>query len=232
MAGRSRTRVAVGPTGTLARVARPEVSIHEGTHTKRELQDAAMVGARAFHTDPFFEYLAPGAMVRARGLAIYSHTVCSNLGPTGQLLTARRGGRIVGVGAWVPPGGYPYAATVQVAQMTGMLRALYRVPSALVRGLRYQSAIEKAHPKEELWYLQLLVCDPEHQRTGVGAALMEGTLARCDAEGTGAYLETQKEDNLAYYRRFGFETVSTLNPVRGGPPLWCLRREPRAAGSP
>ena len=32
-------------------------------------------------------------------------------------------------------------------------------------------------------------------------------------------LETQKEDNLSYYRRFGFEVVDRLRPVSDGPPL-------------
>jgi GNAT superfamily N-acetyltransferase len=215
--------------GTLSHVAARDVSVHDAPLTKLELQDAALVSAHAFHTDPFFEFLSPRAIPRARGLVLWSHSICAHLGPTGSLLTARRDGRIVGVGAWVPPGGYPYPASTQLAQTLGALHALYRIPSAMVKGLRYLTAIEKAHPKEDLWYLQLLACAPEHQRTGVGAALLHGTLARADDEGVPAYLETQNEDNLAYYARFGFEVATTLSPVRGGPPLWALRREPRGA---
>jgi GNAT superfamily N-acetyltransferase len=210
-------------------VERSDVSIHDGPLSTREAQDAALVAARAFHTDPFFAFLSPKALPRARGLALYNHALLRSLPSTAKLLTARRDGRIVGVGAWVPPGAYPYALSVQLRQSLGALRALYRVPPSLVTGTRYLAAIDKAHPKEPLWYLQLLVCDPEHQRTGVGAALQEEVLARCDADGVGAYLETQKEDNLAYYRRFGYEVVTTLTPVRDGPPLWAMRREPRAA---
>ncbi len=212
-------------------MARRDLSVHDTPLTKLELQDAALVSAHAFHTDPFFEFLAPRAIPRSQGLVIWSHSICSHLGPKGTLLTARREGRIVGVGAWVPPGGYPYPASTQVAQTLGALHALYRIPTALVKGLRYLTAIEKAHPKEDLWYLQLLACAPEHQRTGVGAALMEGTLARADGDGVAAYLETQNEDNLAYYARFGFEVVNILSPVRAGPPLWALRREPRGVGA-
>jgi len=209
-------------------VARRELSVHDTPLTKLELQDAALVSAHAFHTDPFFEFLSPGAIQRSQGLVIWSHSICAHLGPKGTLLTARREGRIVGVGAWVPPGGYPYPASTQVAQMLGALHALYRTPTALVKGLRYLTAIEKAHPKEDLWYLQLLACAPEHQRTGVGVSLMEGSLSRADDDGVAAYLETQNEDNLAYYARFGFEVVNVLSPVRAGPPLWALRREPRS----
>ena len=97
----------------------------------------------------------------------------------GTLLTARRDGRIVGVGAWVAARRLPLSrvrprsprCSARCARCTGS-----RARS--LKGLRYLTAIEKAHPKEELWYLQLLACDPEHQRSGVGAALLEGTLAR------------------------------------------------------
>ena len=209
-----------------------DVTVHEGPFSSLELQDAALVTAHAFHTDPFFEFLSPKAVLRAHGLVIWGLSICRHLGPKGTLLCARRDGRIVGVAAWIAPGGYPYPVGTQVAQTLGALHALYRRPSAVTKGLRYLTALEKAHPKEGLWYLQLLACEPEHQRTGVGTTLLVDTLARADHDGVGAYLETQNEDNLAYYARFGFEVAQTLSPVQGGPPLWTLRREPRAvAGS-
>jgi GNAT superfamily N-acetyltransferase len=209
-------------------VTREDVEISSAPLSRREMQDVALVSARAFHTDPFFAYLSPGALVRSRGLNRFGMTTAQHLGPKGLLLTARRGGRIVGVGGWVAPGGYPYPLKEQLLQTVGAMRALLPRPASLLRGLRYLTAVEKAHPKERLWYLQLLCCDPEHQRSGVGGALQKEVLSRCDAEGVGAYLETQNEDNLAYYRRFGWELVDTLRPVRDGPPIWTMRREPRA----
>jgi GNAT superfamily N-acetyltransferase len=208
-------------------VIRQDVAVHDGPLSKLEAQDAALVAAHAFHTDPFFEFLSPKAVQRARGLALWCNSLCTHLPPKAVLLAARREGRIVGVAVWSPPGTFPYPAATQVSQTLGALRALYRMPSAVPKGLRYLTAMEKAHPKDELWYLQLLACAPEHQRTGVGAALMERTLERCDTEGFASYLETQNEDNLAYYGRFGYDVVTTLTPVRGGPPLWTMRREPR-----
>ena len=50
-----------------------------------------------------------------------------------------------------------------------------------------------------------------------------------DREGVDCYLETQKPENLAYYRRFGYEVVEELQPVAGGPPLWTMRRQSGAA---
>lgn len=206
-----------------------DLDVKEGPYSREELEAAAIVAARAFHTDPFFKYLAPRSVARARGLGLYLLSVCKNLGPRGRLLTARRDGEIVGVAAWVPPGAYPYPVRTQIAQQLGALRALYQVPPALTRGMRYLVAVDRAHPKEELWYLQLLATDPEHQRQGVGTELVRGVHEQCDREGHAAYLETQKESNLAYYGRFGYELDQTLHPVENGPPLWTMRRAPRSA---
>jgi predicted N-acetyltransferase YhbS len=70
----------------------------------------------------------------------------------------------------------------------------------------------------------LLAVDPSSQRHGVGTMLVEHGLTLADREGVGAYLETQEEENLAYYRRFGFELTQTLNPVAGGPPYYTMWR--------
>ncbi len=57
--------------------------------------------------------------------------------------------------------------------------------------------------------------------------LTEQGLGWADEEGVGSYLETQKEDNIPYYRRFGYELRETLRPVEGGPPLFTMWRSPR-----
>ena len=51
-------------------------------------------------------------------------------------------------------------------------------------------------------------------------------LERCDTEGLPAYLETQKEENIAYYARHRFDLVQKVD-VDGCPPIWTLLRKPR-----
>ena len=209
-------------------MSRREIEIIEGLSGRAETDDAAIVGARAFQNDPFFRHLAPPSMLRARGLAIYMRAMLKNLGPGGHILTARHEGQIVGVGAWVAPGGYPAPGRNQAAQVAGLVHAFAPRPQMAPDGMRYMRAIEHEHPKGPLWYLAMLTVDPEMQRTGIGSLMVEPILERCDTEGLDAYLETQKHDNLAYYRRFGFETVAELRPVPSGPPLWTMRRTPRS----
>ncbi len=103
-------------------------------------------------------------------------------------------------------------------------------PKAMIQGLRYLLAIENAHPKDTLWYLLLLVVDPSAQRSGIGALLQHDAMATADSEGLDCYLETQKPENLVYYRRFGYEVAEELRPVKDGPPLWTMRRPCKAGG--
>ena len=196
--------------------------------TPPERRAAAMVGARAFFTDPFFRFLSPDAILRNLGLTTYMTTMLNHLGPVGQVTTVRTGdGELAGVSIWQPPGGYPLPVSVQLAQLPGTLRSLYRRPRALRDGTTYLNAVAKVHPKNPHWYLQLLVCEPEQQRQGVGTMLLEHQLGLVDRDGLPAYLETQKESNLSYYRRFGFTEVTELRPRRDGPPLWTLTRPAR-----
>ncbi|HXY45357.1 MAG TPA: GNAT family N-acetyltransferase [Acidimicrobiales bacterium] len=196
--------------------------------TRKDFGDAGVVGAHAFHHDPFFVFLGPRPIQRARGLSLFCRAYVSVLGEAGYVLGARQGdGRLVGVAAWVRPGHYPLGVQAQLRQMANAFWALSSRPKALVDGTKYLLAIDKVHPKGELWYLQLLVVDPPLQRHGVGSALLGPVLARADEDGLACYVETQNPDNLPYYRRFGFEVVEELRPVRHGPPLWTMQREPQ-----
>ena len=206
-----------------------EVEIAPLSRRGRDLDDAAMVAARAFHNDPFFEFLDPKGVRRARALSLFWRSELAALGSGAQVLGARDGdGRLVGVAAWLPPGEYPLPAGAQVRQLLGAGRAMMLRPKAMVDGLRYLLAIDKAHPKEEIWYLLLLVVDPAVQRGGIGSRLQDEGMSSADREGLDCYLETQKADNLVYYRRFGYDVAEELHPVKGGPPLWTMRRPCKA----
>jgi GNAT superfamily N-acetyltransferase len=196
---------------------------------RTHLNEAATVAVRAFQYDPFFVFLTPNPLLRARGLALFWRSFIGASGLGSETYGARQSdGRLVGVAAWVKPGMFPLPLAAQARQGVGALRALYREPKAVVNGTKYLLAIEKAHLKEPHWYLELLVADPSVQRSGIGTRLQQPVLEKADAEGLPAYLETQTADNLPYYQRFGYEVAEELHPVSAGPPLWTMRREPRS----
>ena len=65
---------------------------------------------------------------------------------------------------------------------------------------------------ESAWYLSIVgVFGPGH---GIGARLMEPTLAEADGAGVDCYLETFDSPNPRFYERLGFSAVgSHVEPV-------------------
>ena len=98
----------------------------------------------------------------------------------------------------------------------------------LLRTMRAMTRIEIAHPVDAHYYLSVLGTAPERRREGIGSALMQPVLDRCDAERVPAYLETATEANVGFYARHGFEVQRRLELPGGAPSLWLLWREPRA----
>jgi ribosomal protein S18 acetylase RimI-like enzyme len=93
--------------------------------------------------------------------------------------------------------------------------------------LRGMLGAERLHPAEPPhWYLAILGTDPDAQGRGLGSRLLAPVLERCDEDGVGAYLESSKERNIAFYARHGFRVTRTWRLPRG-PLLWAMWRDPR-----
>jgi len=82
------------------------------------------------------------------------------------------------------------------------------------------------HPHEPHWYLKVVSTLPEHQGRGLGAAALDPVLARCDAEGSKAYLESTNPRNRTLYRRKGFVDAGELQ-IPDGPTMLQMWRDPR-----
>jgi ribosomal protein S18 acetylase RimI-like enzyme len=195
---------------------------------RAQLREAAELAVRALGDDPYFAFLIPDKATRDRGLSLIHRSVLTHSGPGAHIRTVRDSDdRVLGVALWLPTDCYPQPLLTQLAQFPGALRAMIRHPQSMSKGFAYMKASAAVHPKEPHWYLHLIMTDPPAQRQGVGDALMHDGLSRIDQEGVGASLETQNEENIAYYARFGFELRHTLRPVSDGPPLFSLWRPPR-----
>ena len=81
-------------------------------------------------------------------------------------------------------------------------------------------------PAEPHWHLAFIGVDAFWHGNGIGAALLEHTLERIDAEGSRAYLESTNPRNITLYERHGFEVVREIR-VGSAPPLIPMLRTPR-----
>ena len=129
-----------------------------------------------------------------------------------------------GASLWFPPGTLTMSRRERLA---GVASLLPEGLDCLGRGGRWERLLARHHPREPHWYLETLSVSPPAQRRGIGTALIEPGLARADADGVGCYLETQRESNIPYYRRFGFELTDEIS-LEDSPPLWLMWRAARA----
>ncbi|MGH2489814.1 MAG: GNAT family N-acetyltransferase [Candidatus Limnocylindria bacterium] len=81
------------------------------------------------------------------------------------------------------------------------------------------------HPQEPHYYLQFIGVRHECQGTGIGSALLQAVLDRCDLEGAAAYLEADERSKLLYLSH-GFEAAAELR-LPEGPRVWPMWRAPR-----
>jgi GNAT superfamily N-acetyltransferase len=155
--------------------------------------------ALAFEDDPVMEFLLPDGASRARRLTrFFQAGLSAQHVAFGACFTdAERAGAAV----WDPPGRW-HTTTAQLVR--GAPAFIAALGLGIPRALRALAAVQRAHPSAPHYYLAVLGTRPDRQGHGLGSALLRPILARCDADGLGAYLESSKERNLPFYRRHGF----------------------------
>jgi ribosomal protein S18 acetylase RimI-like enzyme len=177
--------------------------------------------ARAFYDDPVMSFLIPHEPSRRDRIAQYFEVALTNQHlPHGGCYTDtdRAGGAL-----WDPPNQWKLRFA-QIVQGAPQMIAAFRLN--VPRALRVVTTIERQHPRTPHWYLAVLGTDPIHQGKGIASALLAPILERCDREGIGAYLESSKESNIAFYRRHRFEVTGEI-ALPGGPKVWPMWRDPR-----
>ena len=111
----------------------------------------------------------------------------------------------------------------------GMAVVGWAVPDAAENDMARSAHLECHEPRSPqgaALYLQTLAVHPSRQRQGVGSFLISPTLECADRDRLPVYLETTKEANVTYYRRFGFDVVEDLM-VGGALRVWTMLRRPR-----
>lgn len=177
---------------------------------------------RAFADDPVWSWLVRGRRSAERAGRVLLEYAQGQIDRGGQVWVTAHG---EAAAVWVPPGAPPTRNVDLLRLLPRVLRPLG--PGGLLR-LAPLAETDRLHPRDPHWYLSVLGTDPDHQGRGFGGALVTPFVARADDEGVGCYLESSKEANVPFYRRFGFEVTEVLHVDRGrGPDLWLMWRDPR-----
>ncbi|MGW5660386.1 GNAT family N-acetyltransferase [Streptomyces sp. NPDC003758] len=93
---------------------------------------------------------------------------------------------------------------------------------------RIARLMAEAHPADRAHeYLWMIGVAPGHQGQGLGTALIQHVLDRCDSEGRPAYLEASSARSTRLYERLGFALTGRTLDLPDGLRMWPMWREPR-----
>ena len=189
--------------------------------TPDDIRRLSVTAMRAFHDDPVMRWIFPDdADFFAEGGEVLRGPLTAWIS-IGEVWCTDDG---VATAVWIPPGRPDPTAMPDppVPERSADIRQRLELVG--------MAMIEHA-PPEEHWYLQMLATHPDWQRQGLGAALMHHMFERADAEGLPCYLETETEENVAYYRRHGFDVRSEWDVAdwndMPGPHMWGMMRPAR-----
>ena len=126
---------------------------------------------------------------------------------------------------WIPPG-KPEMTNEEKVRFATLIDELVGQRASELNDLF--DRFDEHHPQEPShYYLSLWGTHRDSAGRGVGTALIRDNLARIDAEGMPAYLESTNPANLPRYETLGFARTGEFGPV-GGPVITTMWREGRA----
>jgi GNAT superfamily N-acetyltransferase len=195
--------------------SRPAAAIRSATAD--EMMPVVATITAAFITDPVARFAWPSVHDHLRAMPLGTPEFAGGGFAHGTVYVSDD---LCGAALWLPPGVHPNGEALEkVFRDTA-------TPEHLDDLLGTFEQMERWHPEEPHWYLPLVGVEPNAQRRGLGAALMQHAVARCDQEGALAYLDSSNPRNISLYRRFGFEVMGEIR-VGAGPLVTPMLRRPR-----
>jgi ribosomal protein S18 acetylase RimI-like enzyme len=163
--------------------------------------DVAALLARAFVTNPLHVRVF-GAGAVGRNDAFFRAALHATAGAR---YVALEEGTLAGFVQWNPFPGcrLPASATARLMPTLAVAIGVRR----LLKLRSWLAAWAACHPASPHVHLGPIAVDPERQGHGIGSALMARYCADLTGRGEPGYLETDRAENVAFYRRHGFEVI-------------------------
>jgi ribosomal protein S18 acetylase RimI-like enzyme len=186
------------------------------------LAKASRVLARAFVTNPLHiaafgrDQLSRNEAFFRTGLAVMK----------GSKLVALEGPRILGLIHWVRSPDCQFSGIEKLSLMPAMVKGFGLSPT--MRVVAWLGAWSRHDPREAHSHLGPIGVDPAAQGRRIGRQLMARYCEELDRRGTAGYLETDRPENVRFYRHFGFENRDEIVVV--GVPNYLMWRKVKIAG--
>jgi ribosomal protein S18 acetylase RimI-like enzyme len=192
------------------------------------VEEAAAVLARAFRDNPGVRAILhrQPSEVRQRIFERLSRAFVEAARRHGLATGVLENERIAGATLAYPPGGYPLPL---LAQLSIARAAVASAPRMAWRFAHIDGYMRKKHLRRPHYYLFMIGVDPAEQGKGHGGLLLRRLNELADSARIECYLETDRQENVALYERFGYQvttedTLKRLDNLR----LWTMTRPARA----
>ena len=194
---------------------------------EEQLEDTVALLARAFHQDPFWLYVVPDPVERARAqvevfrlFVRFGHFIDGLYSDDQNLL---------GVAVWISP--RPRPATSSNKRQYSGWQELPSILGAEAFGrlsavLGYEREVHNRALPEPHWYLMQLGVEPPSQGKGIGGQLVQSGIERARSEGMSSYLETEQPRNVKFYLKQGFTLIMEAIEPSSGLHVWTFRHDP------
>jgi GNAT superfamily N-acetyltransferase len=188
--------------------------------TAADLDALAETMALAFYADPVWGWAFPDPDRRLeQHRAVWGFALAAAL-DYGWVRVSDAGAAAL----WIPPG-EPELPPEHARRFEPMVVDL--LGDEAPRVLDTFDRFDRAHPADgPHYYLSLLATHPDRRGQGLGMGLLAENLARIDAEGAAAYLESTNPANHRRYEGVGFVKWGEFELGGDGPPVTQMWRDP------
>jgi GNAT superfamily N-acetyltransferase len=191
---------------------------------EHDLSSAVGIIARGMRDNPLhIAALGEDAEIRGQRLIRLFTVALPLVFSKGHVLGAFDGDTLVGIAGMVAPGQCQPTLLEKLAFMPRLVPAVGG--GAFTRVGRWMGVWAQHDLRQPHWHLGPVAVDAHLQGTGIGSRLMKEYCARLDRAHVAGYLETDKESNVKFYERFGFQIIGST-PVLNTP-NWFMKRNAR-----
>ena len=178
--------------------------------------------AASFDEDPLWTWVFPDREKRAEQFERWFGFFVESALPNGFVWIADEG---AAVSVWTPPEKSELSEEAEAAVEPFLSEALGSHSGEVLEVMEdLEAACPKARP---FYYLSFLGTHPEERGRGVGMGLLAANLARIDATGMPAYLESSNPANNGRYERLGFRPRTEFSTPDGEHDVTTMWREAR-----
>jgi ribosomal protein S18 acetylase RimI-like enzyme len=188
---------------------------------RTDLERAAQILGRGMSDNPVIvrAFATSHAERRCRALTRFFRPVLHGLYQRGLICGAYRDGALVGVCGIARPG---FCQPTPMEKLSVVPSMVGNSIDTTLNVLKWVGEWAHRDPAGQHWHLGPVAVDPSFQGQGVGSAMLTAFCAHMDAYGSVSYLETDRAENVRFYKKFGFTVVGEAAVI--GVPNWFMSR--------